>query len=351
MECKNVLNDQAMIEQMLKVPFSCQRPGMHRRGLETRRLVEVARLYYESHFTQAKIARLLKLSRPGVQRVLRRARELGIVTITIADPLDVLEAVGRDLQEAFGLDRVIVVPTVRGDADATKAQVGEAGARCLEALLKDSATLAVAWGTTVREVARALHSRRITGLRVVQMVGELGLATEASETFRAIADRLSGQAIALPAPAMEKNLAVRRSMLQSAHIREVFRILREATIALTGVGPVASEATIVRRGHVTPEVMRDLAKQGAVGEINTKFFDRQGRPLRAINAQIIGMDLEDIKRIPKVVAVVSGGPGKASAVLGAIRGKYIDILVIDEALASRVLATNLEEEAAIVGAG
>ncbi len=311
---------------------------MRKKAPDIHGLVEVARLYYESGFTQAKIARMLKLSRPGVQRMIRTARDLGIVTITITDPLDVAAEVGRRLQVAFELDRVIVVPAVRGGADATKARVGAAGAQYLEGVLKNDITLAVAWGTTVRAVARSLRPGRLARLRVVQMVGELGLATEASETFRAIADRLGGQAIALPAPAMEKNPAVRRSILQSAHIQEVFRILREERVALTGVGPVSREATIVKRGHVTEAVMRRLVKQGAAGEVNTKFFDRQGRPLPTINAQIIGMELEDMQRIPRVIAVVSTGPGKDVAVLGALRGKYIDVLVIDELLANQVLA-------------
>lgn len=303
-------------------------------------LVEVARLYYESGHTQEKIARAFNLSRPGVQRMIQAARDLGIVKITITDPLDMAEEVGRRLREAFGLDRAIVVPSVRGDAEATKARVGEAGARYLDDVLRDAETLGVAWGTTVRAVARALHPRRMKRLRVVQMVGELGLATEASETFRAIADRLDGQAISLPAPAREKNPTIRRSILQSAHIQEVFRILREAQVALTGVGPVSSEATIVKRGQVTESVMRSLAKQGAAGEMNTKFFDTRGRPLPTINAQIIGMELEDIRRVPHVIAVVSSGPGKDVAVLGALRGKYINVLVIDEGLANQVLARN-----------
>ena len=315
-------------------------PHMRKSAPDIPGLVEVARLYYESGLTQEKIAGALKLSRPGVQRMIQAARDLGIVTITITDPLDRTAEVGRRLKEAFGLDRVIVVPSVRGDADATKARVGEAGARCLEEMLDDAVTLGVAWGTTVRAVARALHPRHTKRLRVVQMVGELGLATEASETFRAIADRLDGQAIALPAPAMEKNPGIRRSILQSAHIQEVFRVLREANIALTGIGPVSSEATIVKRGQVTEEVMRRLAKQGAAGEMNTKFFDTRGRPLSAINAQIIGVELEDIRRIPRVIAVVSDGPGKDIAVVGALRGRYINVLVIDEGLANKVLARN-----------
>jgi DNA-binding transcriptional regulator LsrR (DeoR family) len=315
---------------------------VRKREPDIHQLVEAARLYYESHLTQVQIARRFKLSRPTVQRMIQKAHEMEIVKVTITDPLGATEEVGRRLQDAFGVGRVIVVPSVRGDAAATKARVGQAGARYLEEVLMPKAILAVAWGTTVREVGRALHPRHLDGLRVVQMVGELGLATEARETFRAIADRLGGQAVALPAPAMEKNAAVRRSILQSAHIQGVFRILREASVALTGIGPVSSEATIVARGHVTEADMRRLARQGAAGEINTKFFDIQGRPLAAINAQIIGMELQDIQRISAVIAVVSDGPGKDLAVLGALRGKYVDVLVIDELLASRVLARSLE---------
>ena len=36
--------------------------------------------------------------------------------------------------------------------------------------------------------------------------------------------------------------------------------------------------------------------------------------------------------------MVSDGPGKDVAVLGALRGKYIKVLVIDEVLANKVLA-------------
>ncbi len=315
---------------------------MHKKVPDIPRLVEAARLYYESGLTQAEIAHALKRSRPGVQRMIRSARDLGIVTITITDPLGTTEAVGRRLQERFGLERVIVVPTVRADPEDTKARVGEAGAQYLGGVLTAGATLGVAWGTTVRAVVRAMPPGRVSRLRVVQMVGELGLATEASETFRAIADRLQGQAIALPAPAMEKNPAVRRSILQSAHIQEVFRILRHAEVALTGVGPVSREATIVKRGHVTEDVMRYLAEQGAAGEIATKFFDGRGRSLPRINRQIIGMELRDLRRIPQVIAVASDGPGKDVAVLGALRGQYIDVLVIDELLATRVLALGTE---------
>ena len=49
-------------------------------------LVEAARLYYEHDFSQQQIAQKLGVSRPGVSRLLNKAREQGIVRIEIRDP-------------------------------------------------------------------------------------------------------------------------------------------------------------------------------------------------------------------------------------------------------------------------
>ena len=176
------------------------------------RLVEIARLYYESHLTQERIAHLLELSRPGVQRMIRDAHALGIVKITIIDPHETAEGVGRRLQAAFGLERVLVVPAVRGDAEATKVRVGEAGTRCLDEVLERGATLAVAWGTTVRDVARALRPRRVERLRVVQMVGELGLAIDVLVIDEALANSVI-------AKSGEGKQVARLGKDQSAHMR------------------------------------------------------------------------------------------------------------------------------------
>ena len=51
---------------------------------ETRLMIETARLYYEHHFSQQLIANKLGISRPGISRLLQRAREAGIVKIEIA---------------------------------------------------------------------------------------------------------------------------------------------------------------------------------------------------------------------------------------------------------------------------
>jgi len=51
----------------------------------------------------------------------------------------------------------------------------------------------------------------------------------------------------------------------------------------------------------------------------------------------IGLSLDQLRGMPNVVAV-AGGREKAEAVLGAIRGGYLKVLVTDETTAEELLA-------------
>lgn len=50
------------------------------------RLIRICRLYYEENQTQNEIAKALGVSRPLISRLLREARDAGIVTVQIHVP-------------------------------------------------------------------------------------------------------------------------------------------------------------------------------------------------------------------------------------------------------------------------
>ena len=60
---------------------------------KTERLVDVARMYYEQDRTQSEIADQYGISRPMVSKLLKEARDKGIVTIRISAPQE--ESGGR----------------------------------------------------------------------------------------------------------------------------------------------------------------------------------------------------------------------------------------------------------------
>ncbi|MGH7340072.1 MAG: sugar-binding domain-containing protein, partial [Candidatus Rokuibacteriota bacterium] len=104
-------------------------------------LVRASRLYYLEARGQAEIARLLRISRPGVSRLLKRARETKIVEIRIRET-----AAGEDwgsLERRLGVAELQVAPEAGVEA------VGRLGARFLERTVRRGDVIGLTAGTTL----------------------------------------------------------------------------------------------------------------------------------------------------------------------------------------------------------
>jgi DNA-binding transcriptional regulator LsrR (DeoR family) len=91
--------------------------------------------------------------------------------------------------------------------------------------------------------------------------------------------------------------------------------------------------------------MANYRAQGARGEMLLQFFDDSGRPVLPLNRRVVGMALHDLARVPLVVAGVSGPPDKSEAVLAALRGRLVHVLITDFETARRVLEREEAEPA------
>jgi lsr operon transcriptional repressor len=115
--------------------------------------------------------------------------------------------------------------------------------------------------------------------------------------------------------------------------------------ALVGVGTPAADATIVHMGYLNPADVRGLGKRGVVGDILGQFFDADGNVVELpIHDRRIGIELSDLVHIPKVVGV-AGGLHKAEAILGALHGGFLDVLVTNELTAIRLLELERRRQA------
>jgi DNA-binding transcriptional regulator LsrR (DeoR family) len=94
--------------------------------------------------------------------------------------------------------------------------------------------------------------------------------------------------------------------------------------------------------------VRRLRALGVVGEINYHPFDREGRlverrELRPLTQRVLAVPPERLRelsaRYGKLVIAVAGGPDKREAILGAMRGRFANVLVTDEGSAEALLAS------------
>ncbi len=110
-------------------------------------------------------------------------------------------------------------------------------------------------------------------------------------------------------------------------------------IALVGIGDIEPSKLLTLSGNVfSLEEQEELRGKGAVGDILLRFFDKNGKPVKGpLSNRVVSMSLEQLTRTNRAIAV-AGGPRKFKAISGALRGKWINVLVTDRRTAERLLA-------------
>jgi DNA-binding transcriptional regulator LsrR (DeoR family) len=105
-----------------------------------------------------------------------------------------------------------------------------------------------------------------------------------------------------------------------------------------GSGAPRMDSILMREGRiVTTQDLERLKNKGAVGDLNLRFFDENGKIVQSnFDQRVIGLTLDEIQGIERVVGV-AGGSAKVSAIQGALAGQLVDVLVTDQITAQRVL--------------
>jgi lsr operon transcriptional repressor len=318
-----------------------------RRGTEEL-LLRVAWFYYKDELTQDEIARRLSVSRASVGRMLERARRVGLVSINLnAEHLDAFELSGR-LRQTFGLSEALVVPDhdrEPADHHVLNARLGLGGAQFMSTHLRPGGSLGVGWGETVSRVIAAANFGAVGPVHMVTLTGGVDGYLQtilSSKSGDASAEAEVTTATVIPSPIVASTPSLAAALRAEPTIQQVLKQACSVEQALVGVGTPAPDSTIVQMGYLTKDDARRLREMGVVGDILGQFFDASGRVFDLpIHERRIGIELADLRRIPKVVAV-AGGLHKAEAILGALRGKFADVLVTNELVAMRLL--ELERE-------
>ena len=306
-------------------------------------LLRVAWFYYKDELTQDEIARRLSVSRASVGRMLDRAREAGLVTINLnADHLNAFE-VSRQLRRTFRLAEALVIPdheTEVGDHHGLNARLGRGGAQFMSTHLRPGGTLGVGWGETVSRVIASTNFGAVGPIHMVCLTGGVDAYLPAFLSSKSEGEGAMGEmttATVIPTPIVASTPELAAALKAEPAIQQVLKQACGVDQAIVGVGTPTADATIVEMGYLEAEDVRALRDHAVVGDILGQFFDASGRVVKLpIHDRRIGIELTDLAQIPKVVGV-AGGLHKVDAILGALRGGFLDVLVTNELAALRLL--------------
>lgn len=307
-------------------------------------LAMVASLYYKLNQGQGEIAQRLGVSTSKVSRLLKEAWDRGIIEVQIRMPIPRNFSLENAIVARFGLRDALVLEAAPDADDAgLVAAAGQLAAVYLQRIIPDLAagsSIGVAWGTGVHATVNALPNNVGRQLDVVQLMGGVGaLVVDGPDLARIVAVKLGGRHYDLHAPVLVERPDVRDVFLSEPTVRDGIRRARAVKIAITGIGSVDErDSSFLRAGLLTRVDLAELRNLGATGEMVGRFFDSNGRTdAIELNRRVIGIELQDLSQIPTVIAVARG-LSKAPAILGALNGHYLNVLVTDDVTARAILA-------------
>ncbi|MDW9484376.1 dihydroxyacetone kinase subunit DhaK [Sinorhizobium meliloti] len=295
-------------------------------------------LYYEDGMTQGEIAEAMGVSRATVNSYLADAREKGIVNISIEPARLASLTIAQELKRHFGLTDCLVVPS-DDNARPLIDRLGAAGAQALPKLLKSGDTLAVAWGRTVLSVGEHAGIASLQDMTVVQATG----GTTASFAYTpelcasAVARAISARCVNITAPAVVKSPELLHMLLEEPLVQEQFATLARANRVLFGISSLRPNSTIHTSGFFESVSLQDYLAAGAVGVVAGRFIDERGRPVAGpLDHRTVGISLDLLRKIGTRIAV-AGGFDKVPALLAALRGGYVNVLITDAATGHGIL--------------
>lgn len=295
-------------------------------------------LYYEDGMTQGEIAEAMGVSRATVNSYLADAREKGIVNISIEPARLASLTIAQELKRHFGLTDCLVVPS-DDNARPLIDRLGAAGAQALPKLLKSGDTLAVAWGRTVLSVGEHAGIASLQDMTVVQATG----GTTASFAYTpelcasAVARAISARCVNITAPAVVKSPELLHMLLEEPLVQEQFATLARANRVLFGISSLRPNSTIHTSGFFESVSLQDYLAAGAVGVVAGRFIDERGRPVAGpLDDRTVGISLDLLRNIGTRIAV-AGGFDKVPALLAALRGGYVNVLITDAATGHGIL--------------
>ncbi len=314
-------------------------------------LAWVASMYYEDDLTQGEIARRVGTSRSTVSRILREARDEGVVEITVHYPWKTAPEIEEELVARFGLAHARVLLSQDRSYQERVRGLGVLAARYLEGLVSGwderDAILGISWGVAVHSTVQALRPERgrphhrlpITVVQMVGAVGEGDPLIDGPELARMLAGVYGGEYRYLHAPLIVEDAHTRDVLLAEPRIQDTLSLARQADVALVGIGaPRPAAYSLLRAGYVDQEALAGLRDQGVVGDVCARQYDAWGNVLDIeLNQRVVGIDLEALHGMEQVLGV-AGGEAKAGAILGALRGRHVNVLITDDAAARKVLS-------------
>lgn len=295
---------------------------------------KIARLYYIEGYSQSDIAKKLSISVASVSRAITRAKESGVVKITIQESGESYSALEAELEKGYGLNECAITQSFDQDINVYSG-FSDVLQEILSRILPKGGLVGVSWGETLKSVGDFLtpQSLQVMQADVVPMIGAMGTVETGiypNSIARVLADKLGGKAYLVNAPAVSDSPNMNQVLYNSKTFAPVRDLWSSLAVALVGCSGIDKHTSVVRNNIFTVEELEAVQRIGCVSAVNFSFLNSQGMSVsHSIGDRILHVTLDQLKKIPQVV-LLAHGASKVPAIKAALASGAVKILITDE---------------------
>ena len=302
-------------------------------------LTEAIHLYYEQGLNQKKIAKIMNCSISTISRLLKEAQKIGMIEIVIKYPYATIPSLAKELKEKFNLKAAYVLPTTGATYYDLVQSLGQVAAVVLGKFLEDNTILGISLGLSVAATIRAIKKNPRMGCKIVRFQGAADFEImEGTNLTQVLAKKIDGEALVIPSPWILPTVEVSSTIMKEKSVMKLLKFAENANLGLVGMGSMdSSHSTMLRNHLITHEELNAFRAAGAVGEICGKHYDINGNYLDIeFNKRVVAINLEKLREI-EIMIGVAASIHKVDPLIGAIRGKFVNVVVTDSDAARALL--------------
>ena len=299
--------------------------------------------FYKQKMKLSDIAQVLNISRVTLNKLLKEAEEEGLVKIEIIDTEGVMEILTLEekMRERFHLKNVRLVDNKSDDFQITVRDIALAGAQFLDSIMRDKVKIAVSWGKCLDLLTQYVTPNyQYTDIEVYTLLGGGGIADSQIQPgiiAQNLLRKFHGVGYVINAPFICPTKEFCDAIKNENHIKTIIKDSVHADITLVGIGSTPDIDTDEQYFHYDKNIIREMQSLHACGDICSNFYDIKGNICESeINDRFVTIDIKDLKK-HKCVIGVAGGKHKVAAILGALNGGYLDVLITDKSTAVQVI--------------
>jgi len=302
-------------------------------------LFRIAKNYYINGYSQNEIAKMEKISRPQVSRLLKRARDAAIVKIDVALPhIPGVKELEDGLKKALKLENV-VISLSSYDKKENDAGLYSVSVDYICEILRQYRNVGLGWGKTMYNISLQLtHQQKNTNLTFYPIVGNSGVDNPYLQ-INNIVDRFAERFQANAQYNNELSISPKESInpLSEQRLLNLQKCWENLDAAVIGAGANSMSSDHTFLDEWSSEIKNKGFQDLYIGDIIGEFICQDESVLQyPVDYQFVSIGIEGLKRVKNVICIAHG-MSKVDIIIYASRHKIVKTLVTDQSTAVAIL--------------